>query len=201
MIGSLRGILAEKKSLKITIEVGGVGYDVQVPFSTFSELGPVGSSVYLKIHTHLRSESLSLFGFRTDLERLLFERLIQVPGIGPRTALALLSGLGVEELLQAVRDRDSEAFHRVPGIGRKTSDRLILELQDRLKAQLQELPKESGATGPGAGAVREDVISALTHLGYRGREIRAAMDRGSRNDARIDFETLLKETLQVLSKS
>jgi len=197
VIGSLRGILADKKSLQITVEVGGVGYQVQVPFSTFSELGEVGSPVHLLIHTHLRSERLSLFGFRTDRERQMFEQLIQVSGIGPRTALALLSGLGVEKLLLAVRNRDPGALHRVPGIGKKTSARLILELQDRLQGWWKGVPADgSGGDPSGPEPVREDVISALVNLGYRGREARSAVERAGEP---VEFEALLKQALKILA--
>lgn len=200
MIGSLRGTLIEKGSLRVIIDVGGVGYDVQVPLGTYEGLGEVGGEVRLLIHTHVREDSLSLFGFRSEAERRVFERLIGTSGIGTKTALGLLSGLGVEELLRAIRDRQPGVLQRVPGVGRKTAERLVVELQDRAARLLGEILR-SGGDGAGAAepSRREEVISALVNLGYRKKEASEAVERHSGEDPDGSFELLLKKALRALS--
>jgi Holliday junction DNA helicase RuvA len=205
VIARLEGILVEKHPGQVIVDVGGVGYQLSIPLSTYYELGDPGSRVELHVHTHVREDSLALFGFRTRRERDLFGRLIGVSGVGPKTAIAALSGLGTEDLVAAVRDRDAGRLAAVPGIGRKTAERILLDLGDRLEGL--EI-KDDGAGGgraaraPGAAAMREDLVSALVNLGYNaraaadaaGRALRAAPDRPA------PFETLLRETLRILSR-
>lgn len=200
MIGSLRGTLVDKGSLRVTVEVGGVGYEIQIPLSTYEGIGDPGGEVFLWIHTHVRKDSLSLFGFHSKTERRLFERLISVSGIGTKIALALLSGLGVVDLLRAVRDRESGVLQHVPGVGRKTAERLVVELQDRVGSLLQEISAgPDGGEGSAGEARREDVISALVNLGYRRREASEAVERGARGTEQNNLETMLKEALRALS--
>jgi Holliday junction DNA helicase RuvA len=200
MIGSLRGTLIDKGSLRVTVEVGGVGYEVQVPLATYEDLGEIGAEVRLLIHTHVREDSLSLFGFRSEPERRVFERLIGTSGIGTKTALALLSGLGVEELLRAIRDRQVPVLQRVPGVGRKTAERLVVELQDRAEPLLRDVAGAGGAAAEASEVSRrEEVISALVNLGYRRREATEAVQGVSFGPSDLAFEELLKEALRTLS--
>ncbi|HEX9426407.1 MAG TPA: Holliday junction branch migration protein RuvA [Candidatus Polarisedimenticolia bacterium] len=200
MIARLAGTLLEKYPGRIVVDVGGVGYDVFVPLSTYYGIGEVGSPVTLQIHTHVREESLALFGFRTRREKDLFTRLIGVSGVGPKTAVAILSGLETEDLLAAVRGRDAARLASVPGIGRKTAERIILDLADRLDT-LEPAP---GAAAPaGAAGLRDDLVSALVNLGYNARVAGEATGRVLKNRSSVQaptFEGLLRETLQVLSR-
>ena len=200
MIARLAGTLLEKYPGRIVVDVGGVGYDVFVPLSTYYGIGEVGSPVTLQIHTHVREESLALFGFRTRREKDLFTRLICVSGVGPKTAVAILSGLETEDLLAAVRGRDAARLASVPGIGRKTAERIILDLADRLDT-LEPAP---GAAAPaGAAGLRDDLVSALVNLGYNARVAGEATGRVLKNRSSVQaptFEGLLRETLQVLSR-
>ncbi|MBI4161806.1 MAG: Holliday junction branch migration protein RuvA [Acidobacteria bacterium] len=198
MIGSLRGTLIEKGSLRVTVEVGGVGYEVQVPLSTYERLGEPGAEIRLLIHTHVREDTLALFGFRSDAERRVFQRLLGVTGVGTKTALALLSGIGVEDLLCAVRDRDPGVLQRVPGVGRKTAERLVVELGDRAGRLLEEISRPTGVLPGRPGSSREEVVSALVNLGYRRREAAQAVERQDRGRD-VPFEVLLKEALRALS--
>ena len=200
MIARLAGTLVEKHPGRIVLDVGGVGYDVSVPLSTYYEIGEIGSRVELQIHTHVREESLALFGFRTRREKDIFSRLIGVSGIGPKTAVAILSGLEPDELLAAVRARDGGRLASIPGIGRKTAERIILELVDRIETLEQGA---AGAVMAGSAALREDLVSALVNLGYNARIAGDAAGRVLKNRvsaATPSFEGLLRETLKVLSR-
>ncbi len=163
MIGSLSGRLVEKSPAEILLEAGGVGYRIRVPLTTYGRLPAVGESLTLSIHTHVREDSLALFGFDHRSERDLFEALIAVPGVGPRLGLALLSHLEPSEMAEAVRSRDTALLSRVPGVGPKTAERLAVELS----GVMERLPA-TGAGGPASQpARRADLISALENLGYR----------------------------------
>jgi len=200
MIARLAGTLLEKYPGRIVVDVGGVGYDVFVPLSTYYGIGEVGSPVTLQVHTHVREESLALFGFLTRREKDLFTRLIGVSGVGPKTAVAILSGLETEDLLAAVRGRDAARLASVPGIGRKTAERIILDLADRLDT-LEPAP--GAAVPPGAAGFRDDLVSALVNLGYNARVAGEATGRVLKNRSSVQaptFEGLLRETLQVLSR-
>jgi Holliday junction DNA helicase RuvA len=196
VIAHLTGTLREKHVQRLVVDVGGVGYDVLVPLSTFYTIGEPGGQVALRIHTHVREEAIQLFGFGTALELALFERLIGVSGIGPRVALAVLSGIEPPDLVRAIGQSDLARLTRIPGVGRKTAERLVVELRDRL-------PDVDGAPAAGlepeGDSVRGDVLSALANLGYQRAAAERAVDKvlGSR-DVR-DFEPVLRDVLRALA--
>jgi Holliday junction DNA helicase RuvA len=198
MISHLRGRLFEKQPNRVIVDVNGVGYDVYVPLSTFYELTEPGGEVTLRIHTHVREDALLLFGFATLLELQLFERLISVSGIGPKLALAVLSGLEPVELLAAIRTANVARLTGIPGIGKKTAERIGLELKDKM-ASIAPGEPQAAAPGDAGEALRTDVLSALMNLGYHRplaeRAVSAAMD-----GAGGSFETTLKHALRELAK-
>jgi Holliday junction DNA helicase RuvA len=172
MIGRLRGTLASKRPPWLLVDVGGVGYDVEAPMSTFYELPAEGESVTLLVHMVVREDAQLLYGFAREGERSLFRALLKVNGVGARLALAVLSGMSLEEFARCVRDNDVAALTRLPGVGRKTGERLIVEMRDRLQADATELPMEmSAAAAPAAGPPSSDAhgeaVSALVGLGYK----------------------------------
>ncbi len=198
MIAALRGTLAEKTPNRIVVDVGGVGYDVQIPLSTFYAVADRGASVDLRIHTHVREEALSLFGFATRLELELFERLIAVNGVGPRLALAVLSGIEPSDLVRAIRTADVARLTAIPGIGRKTAERIGLELKDKLSTPILPGAVE-GEGAPAEAELQSDVISALLNLGYpRGHAERAAA--AALKAEREDFEGTLRRALRELTQ-
>jgi Holliday junction DNA helicase RuvA len=201
MIALLRGQLLEKHPNRLIVDVQGVGYDVQVPVSTFYQAGEPGQNVTLRIHTHVREDQLALFGFASMLEQQLFERLISVNGIGPKLALAVLSGIEPKELVAAVQQTDVARLTRIPGVGRKTAERITLELRDRLPA-IAELPTAGGAiVEESHGSVRDDVISALVNLGYQRPAVEKAVERVLKSsDAPDGFEEALRQALRHLSR-
>lgn len=196
MIGSLTGRLQQKEPAEILVDVGGVGYRVHVPLTIHGRLPELGQIVQLSVHTHVREDSLSLYGFATREERDLFEKLIGVQGIGPRLALALLSHLGPSGLIEGVGSRDVDRFTLVPGIGRKSAERLILELGSALKgvAIFDVSPRSA------ASSRRADLHSALENLGYRAAQAAAAAD-AVLSDATPDepFDSLLRRALKTMS--
>jgi holliday junction DNA helicase RuvA len=193
MIGSLRGKLVEKRPNLVLLEVGGVGYQVLIPLSTFTSLGALHAEATLLVHTHVREDQLSLYGFLTAREKQCFELLISASGVGPSLALKILSGMGLDELVPAIRKGDLAQLVRIPGVGRKTAERIVLELRDKLAAV--DVPE------PGKPATRSqlesDVASALVNLGYDERAVESAMAK-SRGTVGNDFESLLRASLQVL---
>lgn len=196
MIAFLKGRLLEKHPNRIIVDVGGVGYDVQVPLATFYTLGDPGSNVSLRVHTHVREDALALFGFATPLELALFERLIATSGIGPRLALAVLSGIEPAELVRAVRGQDVARLTAIPGIGKKTAERISLELRHRLPA----IDAEGGAAPAAEGAIRDDVLSALVNLGYQRGAAEKAIDAVLKGHRDATFEQGLREALRVLTR-
>jgi holliday junction DNA helicase RuvA len=164
VIAYLRGALLEKSPSRLIVDVGGVGYDVQVPLSTFYVLGEPGAEVTLRVHTHVREDVIALYGFATPLEQALFEKLIGISGIGPRLALAVLSGIEPLELIRAVRQQDVARLTAIPGVGKKTAERIGLELKDRLPVAMQEIDRAAPAAPPG-DQLRADLLSALLNLG------------------------------------
>jgi Holliday junction DNA helicase RuvA len=199
MIGSLRGTLAGKSPSRITIDVGGVGYVVHVPLSTFYVLGDEGSTVSLRIHTHVREDAIALFGFATALELDLFERLIAIGGIGPKLALAVLSGIEPADLIKAVRLQDVARLTAIPGVGKKTAERIGLELKDRLPAALQAVDTGRQAVSP-RDQLHDDLLSALLNLGYQRAVAEKAIETGLDDGAEAGFEQALKATLRRLMK-
>jgi len=194
VIARLAGTLLEKHVPRLIVDVGGVGYDVQVPLSTFYAVGEPGARVELRIHTHVREDALQLFGFSTALELTLFERLLGVNGIGPKVALAVLSGIEPEALMRAVRQSDIGRLTSIPGIGKKTAERLVIELRDRLPKT--DAVETADAHGPD---VRGDVLSALANLGYQHSSAERAVDRVLRRPGSREFEPLLREVLKELA--
>jgi Holliday junction DNA helicase RuvA len=176
------------------VDVGGVGYDVQVPLSTFYVLGESGSAVTLRIHTHVREDVIALYGFATPLEHDLFERLISINGVGPKLALAVLSGIEPAELIKAIRLEDVARLRAIPGVGKKTAERISLELKDRLPAASTASGQLPTAVSPD-DQLRTDLLSALLNLGYQ----RAAAERALEK-APPRFEDALKSTLRLLMK-
>ena len=194
MIAFLSGTLREKHLQRLIVDVNGVGYDVTVPLSTIYALGDLGSPAELRIHTHVREDALQLFGFATALEQTLFERLISVSGIGPKVALAVLSGIEPAELTRAIRTSDVARLTRIPGVGKKTAERVVLELKDRLpQAAVTE------AVAPDSGdAVRDDLLSALANLGYPRASVEKTVDKVLQAAEDRTFEPLLRATLRQL---
>jgi Holliday junction DNA helicase RuvA len=199
VIAQLRGRLLEKQPNRIVVDVNGVGYEVSVPLSTYYGLGDAGSEIALRVHTHVREDTLALYGFATPLEQALFERLIGVSGIGPKLALAVLSGIEPAELIRAIERQDLARLTAIPGVGKKTSERIVLELKDRLP-RLQPSP----AGGPSAAAeppvLRDDLLSALINLGYHRPLAEKAVDSAIRLTPNGDFELTLKRALRELAK-
>lgn len=198
MIAHLRGRLLEKHPNRVVVDVGGVGYDVQVPVSSFYGLGDAGADVSLRIHTHVREDVIALFGFGSALELQLFERLIAVSGIGPKVALAVLSGIEPPELVHAVQRGDVARLTAIPGIGKKTAERIVLELKDRLAAMGTSggAPEAVTAGGP----ARDDLLSALLNLGYHRPAAEKAVDAAIKADAAASFEAALRAALKHLSR-
>ena len=200
MIGSIAGRLAEKQPSRLVVDVQGVGYEVQVPLSTFYGLGDVGSDVSLRVHTHVREDVLALFGFATRLELDLFERLIAISGVGPRLALAVLSGIEPPELICAVRAGDVVRLTKIPGVGKKTAERIGLELRDRLPADL-DAEGETEEVETADGDLRGDVLSALLNLGYHRPLAERAVDSALGGmSGGGSFEQVLRQALREFAK-
>jgi Holliday junction DNA helicase RuvA len=198
VIAHLRGRIAEKHPNRIVVDVGGVGYDVFVPLSTFYGLGEPGSDIALRIHTHVREDVIALYGFRTALEQDLFERLIGVSGIGPKVALGVLSGIEPLELMRAIERADVARLTAIPGVGRKTSERLVVELKDRLP-RLAVADAAVDVEAP-PSAVRDDVLSALVNLGYHRPLAEKAVAAAIKSVPDGGFERTLKQALRELAK-
>src|SRR5256885_4907453 len=196
MIAHLRGRLLAKHPNQAIVETGGVGYDVTISVPTFSDLPVVGGEVTLHIHTHVREDLIALYGFLRSAEKRLFERLITVSGIGPKLAITILSGMAADEMVNAIRGNDVARLTRIPGIGKKTAERMVLELRDKL-------PTEGAAESalvPAMSAVEEDVLSALMNLGYQRAAAERALASVEKNGKANSFEVMFRQTLGVLSK-
>ena len=193
MIGRLTGRLATKAPDQILLDVAGVGYLVHIPLSTFYELPEVEKPASLWIHTHVREDALSLFGFLTERERSLFLLLLGVAGIGPKVALTVLSGIPPSELVAALRKQDVRRLVAVPGVGKKTAERMVLELSEKVAAFAEEAPPETAAVAA------EDVISALVNLGYRRSDAERSVDAIARAGAPEEFGDYLKLALKKLT--
>jgi Holliday junction DNA helicase RuvA len=196
MIAHLRGKLLAKHPNQAVIETGGVGYDVSISIPTYSDLPAVGGEVALHIHTHVREDLMALYGFLRPAEKLLFEKLITVSGIGPKLAITILSGMAADEMVGAIRGNDIARLTKIPGIGKKTAERMVLELRDKLPAGgIAEQP----AT-PSLSATEEDVLSALTNLGYPRPAAEKAVAAAAKNGKGGSFDVMFREALGVLSK-
>ncbi len=200
MIAFLRGRLLEKAPNRLVLDVQGVGYEVHVPLSTFYVVPERGVEVSVRVHTHVREDAIALFGFGTELELAVFERLIGISGIGPRLALAVLSGIDARELVTAVRQGDVGRLTSIPGVGKKTAERIGLELRDRLPAALAgELPSSEEVPTEGHPH-RDDLLSALVNLGYHRPLAENAVDEALGSSPETSLEQLLKHALRRLTR-
>lgn len=202
MIAQLSGKLILKSPNTVVIDVGGVGYEVTVPLSTFYELGEPGADVSLKIHTHVREDALQLFGFQTTREKELFLRLTSVSGIGPKLAITMLSGMPAVELIPAIRNNDVIRLTAIPGVGRKTAERVVVELRDKLAAiafDEAELGAARSALATEAD-VKDDTVAALMALGYPKPQAERAVSSAIREDGERTIEAVLKRSLKRLSR-
>src|SRR5690349_13303903 len=193
MIAHIRGRLLSKHPNQAIVEAAGVGYDLTISVPTFSDLPAPGGEVALHIHTHVREDALALYGFLRQSEKQIFEKLISVSGIGPKLAITILSGMPADEMVGAIRGNDVARLTRIPGIGKKTAERMVLELRDKLQ--------DFGAAPAAAPAspIEEDVLSALVNLGYQRPAAERALAKVG-NGNRQSFETLFREALAALSK-
>jgi len=199
VIARLAGMLAEKMPGRVIVDVQGVGYDVQVPLSTFYVVGELGTSVTLRVHTHVREDIIALYGFATTLEQDLFERLISISGIGPKLALSVLSGIEPPDLVRAIKAQDVARLTAIPGVGKKTAERIGLELKDRMPASLQAA---ADTLKPPAAEdqLRDDLLSALVNLGYQRVPAEKAIDRELQRNPDGPFEDALRAVLRALMK-
>ena len=198
MIALLRGVLLEKHPNQAIVDTGGVGYDVTIPVSTFTHLPEAGSEVRLRIHTHVREDALALYGFLTQDEKSLFEKLIGVSGIGPKLAVTILSGLAAPDLIQGIRAGDVAKLVRIPGIGKKTAERMVLELRDKLPAATGDSPSAPAAAA--LSPVDQDVLSALLNLGCGRPQAEAAVRKAksTAGAATDEFEPLFRRALELV---
>jgi holliday junction DNA helicase RuvA len=192
VIAHLRGKLMQKDPARVVIDVHGVGYEVSVPVTTLTALPDLGSEVSIDIHTHVREDVIALYGFSTRRERIIFEKLMTISGIGPKLAVTILSGGSVEELVGAIKRGDLARLTAIPGVGKKTAERIILELKDKFQEFADAAPKP---------AVQTDVVSALENLGYPRGVAEGALNRAANGDGEAPFDVLFKRALQILTKA
>jgi Holliday junction DNA helicase RuvA len=206
MISYLSGTLLAKHATSVIVDVGGVGYEVTIPVTTFYDLGEPKSPVSLNIYTHVREDALQLFGFRTLRERELFILLISVSGIGPKSAVAMLSGMSADEIVTAIRTNNYARLTSIPGVGRKTAERLVIELRDKMAALSSPALEQELASGAGLAAaqsedaLREDTLAALTQLGFPKPAAEKAITSAIQEGGELSVETLLRRSLRQLSK-
>jgi Holliday junction DNA helicase RuvA len=205
MIAHLSGTLLAKHATSVIVDVGGVGYEVTIPVTTFYDLGETNTPVRLQIYTHVREEALQLFGFRTLRERELFTLLISVSGIGPKSAVAMLSGMSADEIVTAIRQSNYARITSIPGVGRKTAERLVIELRDKMAAlSSPALEEQIAAGGPTTAqsedALREDTLAALLQLGFPRPAAEKTINSAMQEGGDLSVETLLRRSLRQLSK-
>ncbi len=198
MIAHLRGILLEKHPNQVVVETGGVGYDVTIPVSTYSALPELDTEVKLRIHTHVREDALALFGFSSVEEKVLFEKLIVVSGIGPTLAIKILSGLNAPDLINAIRSGQTERLVRVPGVGKKTAERMVLELKDKLDGIVPGAAGTPSNAPISLSAVESDVLSALLNLGCQRGAAEVAIRKASTSGVEAEFEPLFRRALELV---
>jgi holliday junction DNA helicase RuvA len=196
MIAHLRGTLLLKHPNQVVVETAGVGYEINISVPTFSELPPNGAEVALHIYTHVREDLIALYGFLRPAEKQLFEKLITVSGIGPKLAITILSGMAANEMAAAIRGNDLPRLTKIPGIGKKTAERMVLELRDKLPATVEP----AASRMPARNAVEEDVLSALVNLGYQRAAAEKALAGAVPNGNRGSFDAMFREALAALSK-
>jgi len=192
VIAHLRGKLLEKDPARVVVDVNGVGYEVFVPLTTFSALPERGVEVSIDIHTHVREDIIALYGFSSRRERSIFEKLMTISGIGPKLAITILSGGAVEDLVSAIRRSDLARLTAIPGVGKKTAERIVMELKDKLQ--------EFAIVVPDKTSVETDVMSALENLGYNRAIAERAIRRATDGDREVTFDVLFKRSLQILTK-
>ena len=203
MIAFLSGKLLEKQANTVIVDVGGVGYEVSIPLSTFYELGEVGSDIRLRIYTHVREDAIQLFGFKTTRERDLYLKLISVQGIGAKSGISLLSGMSADEIILALRTEDLARLTSIPGVGRKTAERLVIELRDKVSEAALGTAAGSGSKNDstsGVDAVFEDALSALVNLGYHRNLAEKALKQTVQEGTEMSVQKLLRRSLQILAK-
>jgi len=201
MIAFLRGTLLEKHPNQVIVDTGGVGYDVVIPVSTFSALPDAGAEVRLRIHTHVREDALSLFGFLTPEEKGIFEKLISVSGIGPKLAITVLSGLNTADLVTAIRNSQVDQLVRIPGVGKKTAERIVLELKDKLEGigiGAAAGPTATRPAAPALDAIEQDVLSALVNLGCNRASAEGAVRKARASGIAAEFEPLFRRSLELV---
>ena len=200
MIAFLSGKLIAKQANTVILEVGGVGYEVTIPLSTFYELGDIGADVQLRIYTSVREDAIQLFGFRTVHERELYLKLISVQGIGAKSGITMLSGMSADEIISAIRTDDLARLTSIPGVGRKTAERLVIELRDKVgELSSGTVPRTSASQLP-ADAVFDDALSALVNLGYQRNAAEKALQQAIKDGAELSVQKLLRQSLQLLAK-
>ena len=206
MIAHLSGTLLSKEPNSVILDVGGVGYEITIPISTFYDLEEPGTNVKLRIYTHVREDVLQLYGFKTLRERELFTRLISVSGIGPKLGITLLSGMSADEMIASIRTNNLGRLTLIPGVGRKTAERLVMELRDKVASLSSgELEEELGATTAGSplateDSMRGDVLSALLNLGYQRSSAEKAVNSALDEGGDISVELILRRSLRKLAK-
>lgn len=206
MIAHLSGTLLSKQATAVILDVGGVGYEVSIPLSTFYDLAEPGSEVQLRIYTHVREDALQLYGFKTARERELFLRLISVSGIGPKLGITLLSGMSADEMIASIRTNNLARLTLIPGVGRKTAERLVMELRDKVaslsSAELEDEPgaKPAATPEPTVDSVRADALSALLNLGYQRAAAEKAIGAIMTEDEEMSVESVLRGSLRRLAK-
>jgi len=200
MIAWLTGNVQRKAADHVIVNVAGVGYQVAVPVSTLNAIAGPGEEVTLHIHTHVREDSLSLFGFSTELEKDVFQLLMGISGIGPKLAMTVLSGLSVQDLVAAIRSADDSRLCGIPGIGKKTAARMCLELKDKVRQLAPEPFEHSTSTAPGQDSLQEDAVSALINLGYKRPVAEESVKKAQQGRPDIRIEELVRESLSILMK-
>ena len=203
MIAFLSGKLLEKHANSVIVDVGGVGYEVAIPLSTFYELGEVGSDVQLRIYTSVREDAIQLFGFRTIRERDIYLKLISVQGIGPKSGIAMLSGMNADEIVAAIRTENLAKLTAIPGVGRKTAERLVVELRDKINELASGVSADvstAAAAALGADSVFDDALSALVNLGYQKNAAEKALQQARQDGVEPSVQKLLRAALQRLAK-
>ncbi len=206
MIAHLSGTLLAKQATSVILDVGGVGYEVTIPLSTFYDLEEIGSTAKLRIYTYVREDSLQLFGFRTLRERELFLKLISVGGIGPKLGITILSGMSADEIIHSIRTNNLARLTSIPGIGKKTAERIVIELRDKIAALSGPQPDEdpgsraSRETASSADTITDDALSALLNFGYQKNAAEKALNSAMQEGGEITVETLLRRSLRLLAK-
>lgn len=204
MIAYLAGKLLEKQANTVIVDVGGIGYEVTIPLSTFYEIGEIDSEISLRIYTHVREDTLQLFGFKSEREKQLYLKLISVQGIGAKSGITMLSGMSADEIIVAIRTDNLARLTSIPGVGRKTAERLVIELRDKLNdlsstATQQQLSATGGAS-VSVDAVYEDALSALTNLGYQRNAAEKTLKQAVQEGTEMSVQKLLRRSLQLLAK-